>query len=83
MMTERDSAPELTIFARKFREAREARGLTQMVVSSSSGVDKKHISDIERCCANPSLAVLSKLAHAVRSDLCDLFCPGIGHRSDA
>jgi transcriptional regulator with XRE-family HTH domain len=82
MTTERDAAPELAVFAKKFREAREERGLTQMAVSASVGIDKSHISDIERCCANPTLAVLSKLAAAVRTDLCDLFCTVPGHRTD-
>lgn len=79
MMTERDAAPELTTFARNFREARERVGLTQTAVSALVGVDSSYISDVERCCANPTLAVLSKLAKAVRSDLCDLFCTTSGH----
>ena len=80
MMTERDAAPELTTFAKNFREARERASLTQTAVSASVGVDSSHISDIERCCANPTLAVLSKLAKAVRTDLCDLFCTSSAHR---
>lgn len=75
MVTDRDDAPpELAVFARNFREARKARDLTQAAVSVQVGVDKSLISDIERGCANPTLAVLSKLAAAVKRDLCELIC---------
>ena len=79
MDTDDDVPMERRVFAKNFRKARLGRSMTQAEVSRQIGMDKSYISDIERCTANPTLAIMARLAAAVRCELCDLLCNTQAH----
>lgn len=81
MGTDRENPAELHTFARKFREAREARSLTQADLCRQLDMDKSYFSDIERAVANPSIQVMAKMARAVGYELCDLLCTTGAHET--
>jgi transcriptional regulator with XRE-family HTH domain len=55
------------------REVRQARGWTVEEASERYGVEPAHVRRIEAGRTNPSLATLLSIAHAVSTDLADLF----------
>lgn len=58
---------------RRLREVRQARGWTVEEASERYGVEPAHVRRIEAGRTNPSLATLLSIAHAVSTDLADLF----------
>jgi transcriptional regulator with XRE-family HTH domain len=48
---------------------RAERGLTQEALALSAGVDRTYVSQLERGIANPSLAILCRIADAIGVDL--------------
>jgi transcriptional regulator with XRE-family HTH domain len=60
-------------FGTKLRLMRLAYGLTQHQLAVAAKLDRTLISRIERGIANPTLDVLSRLAHAFEIDTVDLF----------
>lgn len=64
--------PEQRAFARNLVRARRAAEMSQRDAHAKTGLAQSHISDIERCRANPSLTTMAKLARAVRVPLADL-----------
>ena len=69
---------DLTEFVRSFgvlvKEARQKVKITQEELAVRSGVDRSHISDIERGINAPSLIVLFKLARGLDVDPSSLLC---------
>lgn len=63
---------ERIIFAKKFRQARKAAGISQERVQEYTGLNKSYISDIERCKVNLSLDNMSILANAIGVPLSEL-----------
>ena len=52
-------------FGNALREARKKRKLSQLVVSTKSGVDRTYMSELERGLKNPSLDTICRLAKAI------------------
>ena len=48
-----------------FRDYRNAKGLSQEVLSGLAGLDRTHYSKIERGLRSPTLETLFKIAHAL------------------
>ena len=74
---ERDD-PDAAAFVRSFgvlvKQARQQAKITQEELAERSGVDRSHISDIERGINIPSLVVLFKLAQGLGVDPSRLLC---------
>lgn len=51
---------------------RKRLGMSQEALADKAGIDRTYASQIERCKANPSLAVLCSVAEALGSTLHDL-----------
>lgn len=72
------SDPEISEFVRTFggfvKKARLEAKMTQEELAEQSGVDRSHISDIERGINAPSLVVLFKLARGLQTDPTKLLC---------
>ena len=60
-------------FGRRLRALRESRGLSQEDLAVASGIHRTYISSVERGQRNIALENLSRLAHALDTDLADLF----------
>jgi transcriptional regulator with XRE-family HTH domain len=56
-------------FAENLRNIRKSMGLTQDQLGERAGISAKHLGEIERGNASPSLEVVEKLAHGLRVDL--------------
>src|SRR6266540_2225980 len=61
--------------ARNIRQLREARGLTQQQMAKSSGVPRPTWANMESGGANPTLAVLIKVAQALQVSVEELIAP--------
>ncbi len=61
------------LVARNIRRLRVGKGLTQEALAVDAGVDRTYVSRLERGLENPSVAVLEKLAVALRASIPDLF----------
>lgn len=59
------SDPLAAHLAQSLRRLREARGLTQVQLSQASGVPRPTLANLESGSANPTLAVLSRVAAAL------------------
>lgn len=59
--------------ARNIRRLRVGRGLSQEALAVDAGIDRTYVSRLERGLENPSVAVLDKLATALRATIPDLF----------
>ena len=62
-------------FGERVREMRAKRGLTQQQLGEAAGVNYKYLGSIERGTENPTLAVIAKLAGALKvrpAELLDL-----------
>jgi transcriptional regulator with XRE-family HTH domain len=61
--------------ARNIKQLREARGLTQQQMARSSGVPRPTWANLESGTANPTLAVLIKVAQALQVSVEELIAP--------
>ena len=59
----------------RVRKARAKRGMTRRILASDSGVSERYLAKLEAGTANPSAAVMLKLAHAMDYPIGD-FIPG-------
>ena len=75
VVDEAANARQAQQFADNFREARLRKGLSQTAVSKAAKVHQGHLSTIERGESNPSLALMLRLAAAVREPLAELLLP--------
>jgi len=66
------ASPARLRFARKFKHARQAAGLTQADVMSRAGVQRTTLSDIEQGKHNVTIDMMDRLANAVGCPLADL-----------
>lgn len=55
--------------------ARKELGLSQEQLAFEAGIDRTYVSQIERRVNNPSLLVLQKLAHALKTNVVGLLTP--------
>lgn len=65
----------------RLQEARKAQKLSLDELSRRAGVSKSMLSEVERNQANPTVAVLWRLASALGMELTDLLSPGQAPRS--
>lgn len=63
------------LVARNVRRLRVLRELSQEALAVDAKVDRTYVSRVERALENPSVAVLEKLAHALRVEIPDFFDP--------
>ena len=63
------------LVARNIRRLRVARELSQEVLAVDAGIDRTYVSRLERGLADPTVAVLEKLARALSSNIEELFRP--------
>ena len=61
------------LVARNIRRLRVDKGLSQEALAVDAGIDRTYVSRLERGLENPSVAVLEKLAVALRASIPDLF----------
>jgi transcriptional regulator with XRE-family HTH domain len=61
------------LVARNIRRLRVGQGLSQEALAVDAGIDRTYVSRLERGLENPSVAVLEKLAIALRASIPDLF----------
>jgi transcriptional regulator with XRE-family HTH domain len=67
------------LVARNIRRIRVARGISQEALAVDAAIDRTYVSRLERNLENPTVAVLERLAAALRCPIADLFAPsGIG-----
>ena len=64
-----------TIFARRVRLLRRARGLTQEAVAEAAGLSRASLSNIEACRQRVSLDRAEQIAFAIHEPLWRLLCP--------
>lgn len=55
--------------AAEVKELRAEMGLSQEALALSAGVDRTYVSQLERGIANPSLAILCRIADAMGTEL--------------
>jgi transcriptional regulator with XRE-family HTH domain len=68
-------SPELELFARNFRKARRAAGLTQTDVHELTGIAVSYISEVERALSSVTIERAGRLAQAVNVPLYRLLMP--------
>ncbi|WP_063682902.1 helix-turn-helix domain-containing protein [Bradyrhizobium stylosanthis] len=61
------------LVARNIRRLRVGQGLSQEALAVDAGIDRTYVSRLERGLENPSVAVLEKLAVALKASIPDLF----------
>jgi transcriptional regulator with XRE-family HTH domain len=61
------------LVARNIRRLRVARELSQEVLAVDAGIDRTYVSRLERGLADPTVAVLEKLARALCSNIEEFF----------
>jgi transcriptional regulator with XRE-family HTH domain len=61
------------VVARNIRRLRVARDVSQEALAADAQVDRTYVSRLERAIENPSVAVLERLAAALKCDIADLF----------
>jgi transcriptional regulator with XRE-family HTH domain len=75
MATQKLPAPENILknsFGITVRQAREKLGFTQEVLADKADLNRSYLGEIERGIVMPSLATISKLANALRTDMTTL-----------
>lgn len=75
------SFPEQKVFARNLKNAREAARLSQQDLADRAGIDRSHVSSLERALINPSLGTMADLAKALNCSVTDLLYDGADHQS--
>lgn len=68
----REQRPELMDFARRLRQLRTERGLTQEELAHLAGVDRTYVSQAETGRRNTTLLTIQKLAAALDVDVASL-----------
>jgi transcriptional regulator with XRE-family HTH domain len=63
------------LVARNLRRLRVAAGVSQEALAVDAGVDRTYVSRLERGLENPSVAVLERLAKAMRVRIVEFFSP--------
>ena len=61
------------LVARNIRRIRVARGLSQEALAVDAAIDRTYVSRLERNLENPTVAVLERVARALRCGIVDLF----------
>ena len=61
------------VVSRNIRRQRVAKGLSQEALAVDAGIDRTYVSRLERGLENPTVAVLERLAAALRSKIVDFF----------
>lgn len=61
------------VVGRNVRRLRVEQGLSQEHLAVDAGIDRTHVSRIERGIENPTVLVLSRLAGALEADIAELF----------
>jgi transcriptional regulator with XRE-family HTH domain len=61
------------IMGKQIKTLRQARGMSQEELSEKISINSKYLSAIERGKANPTLAVLTRLADSLKVGVPDLF----------
>ena len=61
------------LVARNIRRLRVDKGLSQEALAVDAGIDRTYVSRLERGLENPSVAVLEKLATALRTTIPEFF----------
>lgn len=61
------------LVARNIRRLRVSRELSQEALAVDAGIDRTYVSRLERGIENPSVAILEKLAIALKATIPDLF----------
>jgi transcriptional regulator with XRE-family HTH domain len=61
------------LVARNLRRLRVQRGLSQETLAVDANVDRTYVSRLERGLENPTVALLDRLAGALRSPISDFF----------
>lgn len=59
--------------SRNIRRLRVAKGLSQEALAVDAGIDRTYVSRLERGLENPTVAVLERLASALRAKIIDFF----------
>lgn len=73
MMTEQADIKEfLSILARRIRERRTERGLTQEALAERAGISANYLAKLELGWKTPSVDTLVRLARALGVQVCDL-----------
>ena len=62
-------------FAQRLRAVRSKRGLSQMKLALSAGVNLAYLGRVERAEAAPTLEIVGRLATALAVDVADLVAP--------
>ena len=69
------------LVARNLRRLRVRVGLSQEALAVDASVDRTYVSRMERGLENPTVAVLERLAKAVRAEIVEFFAvPAAGER---
>jgi transcriptional regulator with XRE-family HTH domain len=61
------------LVARNIRRLRVSCGLSQEALAVDAGIDRTYVSRLERGLENPSVAILEKLAIALKASIPELF----------
>ena len=64
---------EKELFGNNIRKYRDLMGISQEDLADKSGLHRTYISGVERGVRNPTIAVVSQLAKALKVSLSDLF----------
>ena len=67
MKTAKDGIGIIAIVARNVRDARKAMDLSQEALAHNAGVDRTYVSQVERRQRNVTIAVLARLARALKT----------------
>ena len=70
---QREPHPERYRFARRLREIRLAKGLSQEALADLAGLHRTYVSGLERGIRNVSIDNIAKLAHALGIPISDFF----------
>lgn len=71
----RPISEERLVFARNFRRARKAAGLTQQAITERTGFAQSWLSEVENGLSPPSIDSMAELAKVVRQPLWKLLQP--------
>lgn len=61
------------LVARNLKKLRVRRGLSQEVLAVDADIDRTYVSRLERGLENPTVAVLERLAEALRVEIAEFF----------